>query len=102
MALTGTIDFRKSWFGGIVLQVEEEVKPRFSSKVKRRWRRATLMDLAQPELRILIDLRSRPDVLSRTSPRPVPPTLAVADASLGAPSTDPSDAGGGGRRPMTH
>ena len=32
MALTGTIDFRKSWFGGIVLQVEEEVTGRFSGK----------------------------------------------------------------------
>jgi hypothetical protein len=53
--------------GGIVLQVEEEVKPRFSSKVKRRWRRATLMDLAQPELRILIDMRSHPYVVPRTS-----------------------------------
>ena len=67
MALTGTINFRKSLFGGIVLQVEEEVKPRFSNKMKRRWRRATLMDLAQPELRILIDMRSHPYVAPRTT-----------------------------------
>ena len=80
MALTGTIDFRKSWFGGIVLQVEEEVKPRFSSKVKRRWRRATLMDLAQPELRILIDMRSHPYVVPRTSLRPVPAPQEMARA----------------------
>jgi hypothetical protein len=72
MALTGTIDFRKSLFGGIVLQVEEEVKGRFSGKMKRRWRRATLMDLAQPELRILIDMRSHPYVSPRTPLRPVP------------------------------
>ncbi len=71
MALTGTIDFRKSWFGGIVLQVEEEVKPRFSKKVKRRWRRATLMDLAQPELRILIDMRAHAHYSARTPQRPV-------------------------------
>ena len=81
MALTGTIDFRKSWFGGIVLQVEEEVKPRFSSKVKRRWRRATLMDLAQPELRILIDMRSHPYVAPRTPLRPVP-SMEPARAAL--------------------
>jgi hypothetical protein len=67
MALTGTINFRKSLFGGIVLQVEEEVKPRFSGKMKRRGRRATLMDLAQPELRILIDMRSHPYVAPRAT-----------------------------------
>jgi hypothetical protein len=72
MALTGTIDFRKTLFGGIVLHVEEEVTPRFSKKVKRRWRRATLMDLAQPELRILIDMRSQPYAVSRPYLRPVP------------------------------
>ena len=65
MALIGTITFKKGWFGGIVLLVEEEVKTRFTGKVKRRWRRATFMDLAQPELRILIDMRSRPQTVSR-------------------------------------
>jgi hypothetical protein len=81
MALTGTIDFRKSWFGGIVLQVEEEVTGRFSGKMKRRWRRATLMDLAQPELRILIDMRSHPYVAPRTPLRPVP-SMEPARAAL--------------------
>src|ERR671915_487212 len=71
MALLGTVDFRKSWFGGLSLLVEEEVTRRFSGKVKRRWRRATLMDLAQPELRILIDMRSHPYVSPRTPLRPV-------------------------------
>ncbi len=83
MALTGTIDFRKSWFGGLILQVEEEVKPRFSRKVQRRWRRATLMDLAQPELRILIDMRSHPHFIPRTS-RPAPTTLASGHTLPGA------------------
>jgi hypothetical protein len=77
MALTGTIDFRKSWFGGIVLQVEEDVKPRFGKKVKRRWRRATLMDLAQPELRILIDMRSHPYAAPRAYLRAVPTSEPV-------------------------
>jgi hypothetical protein len=81
MALTGTIDFRKGWFGGIVLQVEEEVKPRFSNKVKRRWRRATLMDLAQPELRILIDMRSQPYAALRGYLRPVPTLEPVRAAA---------------------
>jgi hypothetical protein len=79
MALTGTIDFRKSWFGGLTLQVEEEVKPRFSRKVTRRWRRATLMDLAQPELRILIDMRSHPQIVQRIS-RPAHTTLETVRA----------------------
>ncbi len=70
MALIGTINFRKGSFGGIILLVEEEVKSRFGGKVKRRWRRATLMDLAQPELRALIDMRSRPQVGLQTSYRP--------------------------------
>ena len=76
MALTGIIDFRKSWFGGLQLHVEEEVKARFSQKVKRRWRRATFMDLAQPELRILIDMRSRPYMSAAISWRSAPATLA--------------------------
>jgi hypothetical protein len=59
MALTGKIDFRKTWLGGLALLVEEDVKARFGRKLKRRWRRATAMDLAQPELRILVDMRSR-------------------------------------------
>jgi hypothetical protein len=78
MALTGKIDFRNSWFGGLMLLVEEDVKPLFGRKVKRRWRRATPMDLAQPELRILIDLRSRPHSGSRVLAMPLPADLAAA------------------------
>ncbi len=64
MALTGKFSFRKSFWGRIVLQVEEEVKPFWRRSkpgpLKRRWRDATLMDLAAPEMRPLIDLRFRP------------------------------------------
>ena len=50
MALTGKIDFRKRWLSGaLILLVEEEVRSRFTRKTKLRWRRATLMDLAEPE-----------------------------------------------------
>jgi hypothetical protein len=61
VALTGKFSFRKSFWGRIVLQVEEEVKPFWRRSkpgpLKRRWRDATLMDLAAPEMRPLIDLR---------------------------------------------
>jgi hypothetical protein len=60
MALTGRFNFRRSWFGKLMLEVEDEVKPLFWSEgkpLKRHWRRATLMDLAQPQMRPLIDLR---------------------------------------------
>ena len=57
MALTGRINFRKSWLGDVILEVEEEVKPMLARRVKRRWRRAKLIDLAQPEMQPLIRLR---------------------------------------------
>ena len=83
MALTGRFNFRRSMFGRLVLEVEEETKPLFGSdkKVKHRWRRATLIDLAQPEMRALIDLRFQPQFLARTSHRPSPIDLAVGSAS---------------------
>jgi len=64
MALTGRFDFRKTLTGKIALRVEEEV-PAFWSRsgqrpMKKRWRDATLIDLAAPEMRALIDLRFRP------------------------------------------
>ena len=74
MALTGRFNFRRSWLGKLVLEVEEEAKPIFGKDkkpVKYRWRRATLIDLAQPEMRALIDLRFQPQFMARTAPRPV-------------------------------
>ena len=71
MPLTGKFDFRKTVWGKIVLRVEEEVKPFWSRSKpdarKRRWRDASLMDLAAPEMRTLIDLRFRPHLRSQTS-----------------------------------
>ena len=62
MPLTGKFKFRKTLWGKTVLQLEEEVKPFWSKSgaPKRRWRDATLMDLAAPEMRPLIDMRFRP------------------------------------------
>jgi len=65
MPLTGRFNLRRTIGGKIVLQVEEEVRRLwpFSRKqlTKRRWRDATIMDLAQPELRPLMDLRYKPN-----------------------------------------
>ena len=62
MGLTGKFDLRKIFWGKVVLRVEEEVKPFWSKSgaLKRRWRNATLMDLADPQMRFLIDMRFRP------------------------------------------
>jgi hypothetical protein len=69
MGLTGKYQFRKSLWGKIVLRVEEEVKPLWSKSgaLKQRWRDATLMDLAAPEMRPLIDMRFKPHLWARTS-----------------------------------
>jgi len=92
MSVTGKFSFRRSFRGRIVLQVEEEVKTfwPFSRKspMRRRFRDATLMDLAAPELRALIDLRHKPH-FAALSPYYYPPRaapLAVADASEDAPT----------------
>ncbi len=71
MGLTGRFQFRKTLWGRTVLQIEEEVKPLWSRSdpdaLKRRWRDATLMDLADPHLRPLIDLRYKPRFLFQSS-----------------------------------
>ena len=82
MALTGRFNFRRSWFGKLMLEVEDEVKPLFGGegKLKRRWRRASLIDLAQPEMRPLIDLRFQPQFMARTPLRAIEPSSSVARA----------------------
>jgi len=69
MGLTGKFKFRKSLWGKIVLEMEEEVKPFWSRSkpgaLKRSWRDAALMDLAAPEMRSLIDMRFRPHLRSQ-------------------------------------
>lgn len=78
--LTGRFNLRRTMMGRIVLQVEEEVEPRFAFFGKkprqRRWRDATLMDLAMPEMRALIDLRYKPQFMPQ-SHYPVPPAPAA-------------------------
>ena len=64
MALTGKFRFRKSLWGKIVLQIEEEVKPFWSRSgiggLKRHWRNATAMDLSTPEMHHLNEMRFNP------------------------------------------
>ena len=71
MGLTGKFKFRKTFWGKIVLQIEDEVKPFWSRSkpdtLKRRWRDATLMDLADPQMRRLIDMRFRPHLRYQSS-----------------------------------
>ena len=61
--LTGRFTFRRTFTGKIVLQVEEEVRTPWPMSRKRplrkRWRNATLIDLAATEMRPLMDLRMR-------------------------------------------
>jgi len=71
MALTGKFRFRKPLWGKIVLQIEEELKPFWRRSkpgpLTPRWRDATLMDLAAPEVRPLIDMRFRPQFRYQSS-----------------------------------
>lgn len=61
MPLTGRFGFRKTLFGKIVLKVEEDAPQPWplslSGRFRRRWRDARYMDLVQPEIRGLINLR---------------------------------------------
>ena len=69
MALTGRFTFRRTFMGKIVLQLEEEVKAIWPMSRKgpfrKRWRNATLMDLAAPELRPLMDMRFKPNFMAQ-------------------------------------
>jgi hypothetical protein len=72
MGLTGRFNFRRTFTGKIVLQLEEDVKAPWPLSrrrpTRRRWRDANVLDLAKPELRALIDLRMRPSFQPRATP----------------------------------
>ena len=71
MSLTGKFAFRRSLTGKMVLKVEEEVKLPWplsrTASSRRRWRDAQLMDLAEAELRTLMDLRNRPQLVPQSA-----------------------------------
>ena len=90
MPLTGRFNLRRSMGGKIVLQVEEEVRRLwpFSRKqlTNRRCRDATIMDLAQPELRSLMHLRYKPGFAWARVYGPLDP--ARQDGSVGMTSSE--------------
>jgi hypothetical protein len=62
MKLTGNFRFRRGLRGKAVLQVEEEFSPFWSrsGEPKQRWRDARLIDLADPSMRIMLDIGRDP------------------------------------------
>jgi hypothetical protein len=73
MSLTGRFNFRRTWTGKIVLQVEDERRSMFGKGFRKRWRDANVLDLAAPALRRLIDLRLKPQYVAE-APAGVAPT----------------------------
>jgi hypothetical protein len=71
MSLTGKFAFRLSLRGKLILKVEEDVKMRWpiprTRGFRRRWRDARLLDLAEAELRSLMDLRNRPQLIAENA-----------------------------------
>ena len=95
MRLTGRFNFRRTFTGKLVLQLEEEVKAYWpasrTSPTRRRWRDANVMDLTKPELRTLVDLRNRPHFVTQpfVPAEEVAPVLPSAlDGFPVAPATD--------------
>ena len=70
----GEVQVPQKALGQACVQVEEEVKPFWSRSkpevLKRRWRDASLMDLAAPEMRHLIDMRFKPYLYARSGAAP--------------------------------
>ena len=92
MGLTGRFNFRRTLTGKVVLLVEEDVVPRLvrRGRARRRWRDATVMDLTNPMLRGMLDLRERlPYVPSSPSVQPHPPGEAAGSQEVRLPHTEP-------------
>ena len=71
MPLTGKFDFRRTLTGKIVLKVEENVKVPWpfsrAGGLRRRWRDANVTDLTEAEMRTLMDLRNRPQLIPESA-----------------------------------
>ena len=76
MSLTGRFNFRRTWTGKIVLQVEDERRSMLGKGFRKRWRDANVLDLAAPALRRLIDLRLKPQYVAEAPAATAP---AVVD-----------------------
>jgi hypothetical protein len=96
MSLTGRFNFRKTLTGKIILQVEEDRKSMFrifgKRQSHRRWRDATTLDLAAPELRTLIDLRQKPHFVPQTYVAPQGPPTSSTTISNETPASDSAPA----------
>jgi hypothetical protein len=95
MALTGRFTFKRSLWGKIVLQVEEEVRAPWPmsrrTPFRKRWRNATLMDLAATELRALMDLRYKPQFMAQYEHLATDAQQAARAKEGGAPQPLASD-----------
>jgi len=83
MPLTGRFDFRKTFSGKLVLILEEDIRalpPLRKGSTRRRWRKASVMDLAATELRPLMDFRSKPNY--HVPLRPVAETSTLEQAAV--------------------
>jgi hypothetical protein len=101
MPLTGRFNFRRTPTGRIVLQVEED-KPLWWSRkgrTRRRFRDANVLDLANPEMRALIDLRNKPQYVPPLSraPEQMPQTVADRADEMGIGLTRQVDGGSEGQ-----
>lgn len=93
--LTGRFDFRRSLSGKLILRVEEVTTstwPWSRGERQRRWRDANAMDLAAAEMRVLIDMRSRPQFMAQRfaepGEQPVDRTAPARDIHLDTPPAD--------------
>ena len=89
--LTGRFNFKRAWWGRLGLVVEEEY-PSLWGGEKHRWRRATLADLAEPEMRALVDLRFQRQFRGRPSTEPVAEPASLPKTG-GVPRRDNPRAG---------
>jgi hypothetical protein len=90
MPLTGRFDFRKTLSGKLVLILEEDVTALSllrKGRTRRRWRKATVMDLAATELRPLMDLRSKSNY--HVPPRSVAETATFEQAPVAREAESP-------------
>ena len=94
MSLTGRFNFRRTWTGKIVLQVEDERPSMLGKGFRKRWRDAKVLDLASPALRRLIDLRLKPHYVAETPAAAAPAAVDAMVAPIEMMPTVPARAEG--------
>ena len=94
MSLTGRFNFRRTWTGKIVLQVEAGRRSMFGKGFRKRWRDANVLDLAAPSLRRLIDLRLKPQYVPEAPATAAPAVVDGMAAPIEVMPTVPARAEG--------